>query len=133
MTTEVYTFGYAGKKIEELQRIVQELDAIVFDVRFSPRSRNPAWNKENLETVLGPRYRHVRALGNRNYRGGPIEIVDMAAGIQEILNAPFSVVLMCVCSDPQVCHRTFVGDHLRTLNFEVQELNEAPPTQLKLM
>ncbi|MBN1485299.1 MAG: DUF488 domain-containing protein [Chloroflexia bacterium] len=131
MTKKVYTFGYSGKKPEQLERIASELDAVVFDVRYSPRSRNPLWNGKKLAALLGDRYRHVRALGNRNYRGGPVEIEDLAAGIQAIRSSKRPVILMCVCSDVERCHRTFIGEHLRTLGFEVRELSDLP-VQLEL-
>jgi hypothetical protein len=72
-------------------------------------------------------------LGNRNYKGGPIEIVNLEAGVAEIRAAERPVLLLCVCSDPRICHRTFVADHLRALGFVVEEFVETPPTQVRLL
>jgi hypothetical protein len=47
------------------------------------------------------RYRHVGALDNRNYRGGPIQIADLEQGITAIAAHPRPVVLLCGCRDPQ--------------------------------
>ena len=133
MTKKVYTFGYSGKDTADLDRLVDDLGAVVFDVRFSPRSRNPHWNRRALEALLGDRYRHVRALGNANYRGGPIEIVDLEEGVRTIQASPQPVILMCVCKDPRICHRTTIADHLRALGFDVEELDERPPLQMRLL
>lgn len=80
----LYTFGYSGKQPEELLALAEQLDAIVADIRFSPRSRVPHWNSGRLARLLGDRYRHLPALGNRSYKDGPIEIVDLDAGIAQV-------------------------------------------------
>ena len=77
------------------------------DIRYSPHSRNPAYTQA--------RYRHVPALGNRNYRGGEIAIVDYPTGLQQIaavLQDWPAVILLCVCADVQTCHRKGVGEQL---------------------
>lgn len=37
----LYTFGYTGKSPDELRALAAQLDALVADIRFSPRSRVP--------------------------------------------------------------------------------------------
>jgi uncharacterized protein (DUF488 family) len=69
MFQPLYTFGYSGKQPEELHTLAEQLDALVADIRFSPRSRVPHWNGGSLVRRLGHRYRHLPALGNRNYKG----------------------------------------------------------------
>ena len=76
MTRQVYTLGYSGRQLDEIKAMVEEREAILFDIRFSPRSRNPTWNEGNLRAAFGARYRHIRALGNANYRGHSIRIQD---------------------------------------------------------
>lgn len=135
MTQQVHTLGYSNIKLPRLAELVDELDAIVFDVRFSPRSRNPTWSGGNLRAVLGDRYRHVKDLGNRNYRGGPIDLVDYEAGRQQIEQSDKPVILMCVCSDYARCHRSTIAARLRAEGFQVTELPASPhePQQLRLL
>lgn len=130
MTQTVYTYGYQGRDPDELHKIALTLNATVFDIRYSPRSRNFKWSGTNLRNVLGDRYKHVRAFGNKNYKGGPIEIVNFAAGLDEVMSSPRPVILMCVCKDPKICHRTTIANTLRGMGMQVKELTEPTrPTQ----
>ena len=122
MTNIVYTLGYSGRKMDEIQALVVEREAILFDVRFSPRSRNPVWSGSSFRRVFGKRYRHIRALGNRNYRDGPIEIVDFEAGVEAIRRSGRPVILMCGCRDYAECHRRRIAERLTSLGFSVQEI-----------
>jgi uncharacterized protein (DUF488 family) len=80
----LYTFGYSGRTPDELQTLVEQLDMMVADIRFSPRSRLPDWSGGRLQKLLGDRYRHLPTLGNRNYKGGPVEFVDLETGVVEV-------------------------------------------------
>jgi len=122
MTTTIYTYGYGGKHPEELEKIVAELNATIFDVRFSPRSRNPAWLGKRLRERFGDRYQHVKAFGNANYKGGDILIVDYEAGKALIEQSERAVILVCVCKDPVICHRTYIAKKLVEEGFTVEEL-----------
>jgi uncharacterized protein (DUF488 family) len=122
VTKQVYTYGYQGHDPDELHKIALTLNATVFDIRFSPRSRNYKWSGSNLQNVLGDRYRHVRAFGNKNYKGGPIELVNFASGLEQVLDSPRPVILMCVCKDPSICHRTTIANILKEMGLEVEEL-----------
>lgn len=108
----LYTFGYSGHQPEKLLALAEQLDAIVADVRFSPRSRVPHWNGGRLAKLLGDRYHHLPALGNRNYKGGPIEIVDLEAGLAQVadLLAHQPIILLCVCAEVERCHRRLVAE-----------------------
>ena len=108
----LYTFGYSGRQPEELQAQAEQLDAMVADIRFSPRSRVPQWSGGRLARLLGDRYHHLSALGNRNSKGGPIELVDVEQGIDQIADrlAHQPVILLCVCRDVQKCHRRLVAE-----------------------
>jgi uncharacterized protein (DUF488 family) len=77
---QLYKFGYSGRLPDQLQSLAERLDGVVVDIRFSPRSRIPDWSGGRLRKLLGKRYRHLPALGNRDYKGGPIEFVDLQAG-----------------------------------------------------
>jgi uncharacterized protein (DUF488 family) len=107
MMHQLYTFGYSGRLPHELRALVDHLDAIVVDIRFSPRSRNPHWTAGRLTSLLGERYRHLAVLGNRNYKGGPIEFVDLEEGVVKVgeLLREQPVILLCVCADVERCHR----------------------------
>ncbi len=65
----------------------------------------------------------MQVLGNVNYRqGGPIQILDYAAGRDQIERCPQPVVLMCACEKYQTCHRQVVAEMLRRDGFEVKEI-----------
>ena len=107
MLHTLYTFGYSGRTPHELQTLAEQLNAVVVDIRFSPRSRIPDWSGGRLQKLLGDRYHHLPALGNRNYKGGPVEFVDLETGVVEVgqLLRQQPVILLCVCADVQRCHR----------------------------
>ena len=71
MTQTVFTTGYGGKKPDDIMDILVEANAILFDIRFSPRSRNPVWSGKQMKAFFGDRYQHVNALGNKNFKSGP--------------------------------------------------------------
>ena len=135
---KIYGLGYTGRTPEQIRKIAEEKNAVVLDIRFSPRSRNPQFAGSNIAASLVGRYQHVRDLGNRNYKGGPIDIVDFEEGrkiIDQIGETGQNVILMCMCKKPSVCHRTIVMSMLRQEDYETEELN-APSnnwTQLLLI
>jgi hypothetical protein len=109
---ELFDVGYMEiRDLKKLVKAVQKLGATVFDVRFSPRSRDPRWNRGNLEKVFGDRYVHVKDLGNINYKGGSIEFVNLESGMAKIAERLGSspVVLMCGCWKRKECHRIVIG------------------------
>src|SRR5690349_20763730 len=108
---KAFTAGYTSRTPDQLLRLALRLDALVFDIRFAPRSRVPHWQKEALEKLLGSRYRWVHDLGNRNYaNGGPIELVDPARGLETVYRTldRRNVILLCACAELQGCHRSVV-------------------------
>jgi uncharacterized protein (DUF488 family) len=123
---KAYSFGYSGKQPEDLLKAVGELGAVLCDIRLVPYSRwHPGWNKKRLASLFGNAYIHVPELGNLNYKsGGPIEIADINAGLQTVLDLlkTRSVILMCVCKDPLLCHRAVVSGELLNRGVEVEEL-----------
>jgi uncharacterized protein (DUF488 family) len=108
----LYTFGYNGQQPEKLLALAEQLDTVVADIRFSPRSRVPHWNGGRLAKLLGGRYHHLPVLGNRHYKGGPVEIVDLEAGLAQVadLLAHQPIILLCVCAQVERCHRRLVAE-----------------------
>lgn len=157
-----YTIGYTGKKIAEVLRVREELDAVLVDVRFRPGSKkNPEWNKSALMQAVGPgNYSHIQALGNTNYRqerkhmndknwhgvpGTNIIFKNLAAGLSDLqfILVQRPVILMCTCINIYSCHRLQIGNALEDKGYDVVHLDQAmidvilgkpePPQQLKLL
>jgi uncharacterized protein (DUF488 family) len=121
----LYTAGYTGLRPNELKATAERLGAVVADIRFRPFSRNPAWSKVNVSKALGDRYHHVQALGNRNYKSGPIDLIDVEAGISLVgtLLEKQPVILLCVCPNVETCHRKTAAEKLaEALGCEVKHL-----------
>lgn len=109
----LYTLGYTGIKPAQLLAKAIELQAIVLDTRYSPRSRAPQWNGMELARLLGQHYQHAPALGNINYKnGGPIEINMPRVGTQQVVSmlVTQSVILLCACPEVSTCHRRVVAE-----------------------
>lgn len=124
MTRTILTAGYAGRRPDELRRLAERLDLDVVDVRLSPRSRVPGWNRGRLAALLGDRYRHVGQLGNLNYaNGGPIEIADADAGLAVVEAGTRTPLLLCVCAAYETCHRRSIADLLEECGWTVAELD----------
>jgi len=125
---KIYTIGYSGRTPSELLEIVELLGAQLVDVRYSPASRLPQWSGLRLRQLFGERYTHLRQFGNVNYKnGGPIQLVDYASGKVYLDALERPAILMCVCSNPAICHRTTIANLLRADGFEVVEYHDARP------
>lgn len=124
-TVKLYTIGYQGKDVNRLKEWLIENDGVLLDIRYSPCSNMSVWQLNNLVTRLKTRYLGVSAFGNKNYKGGPIEIANFNKGMNTLddVRQQFSVgVLMCACRDYKHCHRRVVAERLRVLGYEVEEL-----------
>ncbi len=111
----IYTAGYARWTPEQLRRAVLDRQALLIDIRYSPRSSREEWGRGALVALLGSRYRHEAALGNRNYKGdGPIELAAPERAVPPLAQALASgpVVLLCACADYRRCHRSVAADFL---------------------
>ena len=118
----VWTAGYAGHRSADLLRLVEHHDVIVMDIRLSPRSRVPSWNKGPLAQLLGRHYQHVPELGNLNYKtGGPVEIADLETGLQIVTGSERAPLLLCVCAEVSRCHRKVIAEHLIARGWEANE------------
>ena len=124
----IYTLGYSGWHVDDVVNMLKELDAILIDVRMAPRSRNPAFNGTSLAR-LGDGYAWLREFGNRNYKGGPIEIVDFEAGVTKVVQMTRlrkALLLLCGCPDVNTCHRKIVADRLAKL-WSANVVHLSPP------
>lgn len=135
---KLFTTGYSieGWTSEKLHRVAREKNAIVLDIRFSPYSKvDSEWNRKSLQMVLGKDYLWCKALGNRNYKKGRIEIHDPNAGIEmveSIFSRGKSVILLCTCPKLMSCHRYHVAQMLvECLQVTYQEI-KPPSAQLAL-
>jgi hypothetical protein len=119
MMHPIYTVGYgAGWTPAQLAIELERLDAELWDIRYRPTSRQPAWTQAELQALLGPRYRHEAGLGNVNYQGGPIVLAHPAQALpcarDTLRQRP--IMLLCQCPNALTCHRssaaTFLAEQL---------------------
>ena len=115
----IYTLGYLGWKVDEVQREVRRLGALLVDVRLRPLSRNPAFTAKRLAERFGARYLWIKEWGNLGYRvpDAPIRLADWPKGLQRLTarlkeDGTEAVVLMCACREVAVCHRKTVAERL---------------------
>ncbi len=109
----IYTFGYGGKKPDQLATIMETLNwPVIIDVRLSPYTKVPGWSIGDLRLRFGTTYRSVPQFGNGAYRSGGIRIVDLDAGIESIrgLAPDHDLILLCAESSPVGCHRICVAE-----------------------
>ncbi len=122
---KIYTVGYSGKRVADLVSVVLSHNVMLVDIRFSPRSMNPDWSRKRLIEKLGSHYIHEQGFGNVNYKEheNPFLLKDFDAGLIAIKRMSTDILfLMCGCSDPHKCHRTYIASKLRFLGFDVSEL-----------
>lgn len=127
----LYTAGYQAWTPAQLLAEATRLGAMVLDIRYSAHSYRPEWGKEALRELLGSGYLHVPAFGNKNYKGGTIELAMPKRGlpiVQEQLEyAP--VILLCACRDWQTCHRAVAAEYIQeALGCTVEHLE--PPVDV---
>lgn len=125
------SFGYSGAGVDNVKRVVEAADGVILDIRFMPYSHFRGWTRHGLIELVGAeRYRHVKAFGNRNYKGGPVVLDDPAAGVETVRRLlqewpSRTFFLMCGCVEYQHCHRRQVSE---LLTYELGE----PVEQLTL-
>lgn len=81
-----YTTGYTGKDINDLKPMLDALDAVLVDVRFSPTSEIMRWRQIYLKALLREKYHHVPHLGSRAFREGIAQIQNLDLGIKILVS-----------------------------------------------
>jgi uncharacterized protein (DUF488 family) len=120
---KIFTTGYTGKAVEQLPALLDFYEAILADIRFVAHSRHLQWTKNYLTLMLKSRYRHVPALGNRNYKtGDAIQIHNLKLGIRLLESWQTNVILMCACENLENCHRRIVARELEMRGYKVKEI-----------
>ena len=99
----IYTIGYERRTAAHILTIAQCLDAIILDVRGTPRSRKPDFQKSKLEQLWGSRYAWLGdLLGNHGgYHVTPKGLEALDAHYRGSRNC----LLMCMEAAPADCHR----------------------------
>jgi uncharacterized protein (DUF488 family) len=119
-------YGYSGRRPEDLLDAVTQLGAVLWDIRYSPKSRNPAWSGKHLAALFGDRYHHVPSFGNESYRTSNIRLHNPVKGLALFDQESRPIVLMCVCPITARCHRATAAAYItqrRTVT--VDELDDA--------
>jgi uncharacterized protein (DUF488 family) len=130
----IYTLGYSAKSAAmQLESYMRLAHTLLVDVRLRPASRwAHFWNKAALAARYGGGYRWEPRLGNLHYKSRDLPIAlapgheDAIAELASLILEGTSLVLLCVCSDGQACHRTLVARLVQdalpvvTVGFEVQ-------------
>ena len=107
------TIGYRGRSFSGLCELLREHGVgVLIDIRYAAETRQKAFAKSTLSRRLpseaGIAYVHCGALGNRNYRSGPINIVDLDAGaaeVERLVAEHGTAAIMCACRSVAGCHR----------------------------
>jgi hypothetical protein len=129
-----FTTGYTGKNVEQLPALLTFYDGVLADIRFGPHSRHLQWTKTYLALMLKNRYRHVSALGNRNYKtqGGAIQIHNLEIGVRLLESWGANVILLCACEKLENCHRRVVKVELERRGHIVEEITNWDTSQPSL-
>jgi len=126
---KIYTMGYLGWTLDDMEATAVRLDAVFVDVRMQPRSRIGCYNSGVLHQRFGERYQWVRELGNVNYKGGPIQFLNLEAGaakVRALLDTGKPVILLCGCPKLDECHRKILADTFAAdWTLEVEHLTPA--------
>ena len=121
----LYTVGYGGRRPSDFTDLLLDHGVgLLIDVRESPRSRVPGFDKKSLSrTVLqsGIFYRHMNDLGNRNRKtDGPFLLVNEAEGMSELVReiterSDLKIAIMCAERSYVHCHRTLIAEKAQAM------------------
>jgi len=125
---KVYTIGYGGRKIFDFINILEKHGiTVVVDVRRFPKSKDPAFNRENLEKTLKENKMEYVFLGESLggfVKGGYekyMETQKFMEGFNVLLNIieRETAALMCKERNAKYCHRRFIAQRLENLGVKV--------------
>jgi uncharacterized protein (DUF488 family) len=134
MSNQIFTTGYTGQNINELKPLVESLEAVLVDIRFSPYSQIMHWRQVYLKVLLGKKYLHLINLGNRTYKEmGKITIQNLQLGIKTLLALNTNAILFCACEKFENCHRRVVADELHKQGIETIEITDWKSTSLPFL
>ncbi len=136
LTITMYTFGYWGCG-QATEALVKAFDAaerargfeppLWVDIRFRRTCRAKGFIGNAFGDLLGPRYEHIKDLGNMNITEDTesIEIKNpaAAAGLLDLALADTKrhVIFFCACEHPIDCHRRTVS-HLLLKEAKAQKV-----------
>lgn len=131
--TKIFTWGYLGGTLDDLDQYAKALDATVLDVRLVPYSRRAEWNANRLWAHFGnDHYRQVGDFGNLNYRDpkAPFQLRDQESGLAQVRGSPKPMIVLCACRSHSTCHRSLVADliaeDMRRFTPDVVEVEHLP-------
>jgi len=104
----IYTVGYQATTPDALLATVDELGALLVDIRYSPWSPAPQWRKTALAELVGTdRYLWLQDLGNVLYKQGGIKLLAPEAAAERLrpILASQPILLLCACRNVDYCHR----------------------------
>ena len=127
-----FTTGFSSKDINDLKPMLDRLDAVLVDVRFSPTSEIMRWRQIYLKTLLRAKYYHLLQLGNRAFQEGRVSIQNLDLGIKILLSFNSNAVLMCECAHLKTCHRHVIAQELRRKGYETEELEDWKAAEINL-
>lgn len=108
--TRLFTLGYQGRKLADIRRIVEHLGAVLVDVRASPHSRSPQFERRSFEREFGESYLSRPDLGGivhskTVHSDGPKpEALRWLRG-RITLEGASPLIIMCMERAPGDCHR----------------------------
>ena len=119
----IWMIGHSNHPLDRFLEILQQHEIrSILDIRTSPRSRFPRFNKSALAAALctnGISYSHAPRLGGRD----PIPNVDLVRELGVYLPPSARTCLMCSEGDPHKCHRhTIIAPLLKQLGYVVRQI-----------
>lgn len=130
----LHPLGYHEPHAEEqLHHLMSDSGMLLIDIRY--RARAPysrVWTKKALTAAYPERYLHMRDLGNINYQNpqlpiqlaNPLRVLPQCVGL---LQAGFSLVLLCACKEYEQCHRKMVYELLTLTRTASQQAEVLAP------
>ena len=122
----IYLAGYSRQTLPTLSSAVNSLGVTMVDVRLTPVSRIPDFNRAALEAQFGARYVWLGEWGNLHHKSEQawkhIQIKDFEAGLARFEAIDGPVMLLCACYDALKCHRHWLGNRLHPLGYEYKSL-----------